>query len=713
MSVIEVAIGYARDPGKFRVQVVDSPVGHASADVDLDVEALLEGRAGFERALLLSSVPMRRKLSDEEKLIQDAGRSLFTALLGTGEVAGRYRSSVDRAADHDEQLRIVLRIDAPELAALPWEAMYDEATGGYVCRQHQLVRHVPLAAAAPPLTVKPPLRILGVISAPHGMHAMNAQAEREQLLRALAEPVKNGLVEVTWAPSATWADLHDQLLAGPWHVIHFVGHGEFDPDKDEGLLYLTREDGSADPVSASRFADLLRQARPMPRLIVLNSCRSASSSTGDLFSGTAAALARSGVAAVAAMQYSISDNAAVAFARGFYTALARGRGVDDAVSSGRVGILGTSDETLEWLTPALYLRGHETHLFTPDRVVVAAMHPTTATRVSAQVKSRSVQILEGMVGLLRKVAFSPDGSQLVTTGTDGTTLWDTATFAPMISFASSSSLAPGFTFSPDTVLFAVIEDGYLSVGDTSTCDLSPHFGIGSHYADFSPDGTLLASATNRGVEIWNPYTRLLLHEMQVDGGVRYVTFSPDGALLAMASDIGSVELWETEGERRFRWIVHESGTVPRVAFNRDGLALARSADAATAYLTNAETGVELRVLPGKRGAVNQLAFSPDDVMVVTVGQDMSVRLWDYDMESLALLLDHRIATGSEVAFSPGGSMVAMAARDNAIRIWEIGTGWCVDTFTGHEGAVRWVAFSPDGRRLASAGSDGTARIWEL
>lgn len=51
------------------------------------------------------------------------------------------------------------------------------------------------------------------------------------------------------------------------------------------------------------------------------------------------------------MQYSISDVAAVAFARGFYAALARGRGVDEAVSAGRIAILGTSGQTLEWITP--------------------------------------------------------------------------------------------------------------------------------------------------------------------------------------------------------------------------------------------------------------------------------------------------------------------------------------------------------------------------
>ena len=139
--------------------------------------------------------------------------------------------------------------------------------------------------------------------------------EQEQLARALARPVREGLAEVHWAPSATSADLQDLLLDGQWHVLHFIGHGDFDPGRDEGMLALTREDGRADLVAAHRMVDLLRQARPMPRLVVLNSCSGAAAGVSDLFSGTAAALVRGGVSAVAAMQYEISDDAAVAFAR--------------------------------------------------------------------------------------------------------------------------------------------------------------------------------------------------------------------------------------------------------------------------------------------------------------------------------------------------------------------------------------------------------------
>jgi len=169
MNVIEIAIGSARDPGKFRVQVVDSAVGYASAEVALDVDALLAERRLFERTLLPSGVSSRRNPTGEEELILAAGKVLFTALLGTGAVNGWYRAAAAFADERGERLRIVLRVDAAELATLPWEAMYNAETGGYVCREHQLVRHVPVAAAPPPLTVRSPLRILGVVSAPHDL----------------------------------------------------------------------------------------------------------------------------------------------------------------------------------------------------------------------------------------------------------------------------------------------------------------------------------------------------------------------------------------------------------------------------------------------------------------------------------------------------------------------------------------------------------------
>ena len=254
-------------PGMFRVQVVASPAGEASAEVGLDADSLLARRGLLQQAVLASAVPSRRVLPETEQPVRQVGEVLFAGLLGTGEVAGRSRASTAVAAMRGEGLRVVLRIDTPALAGLPWEAMYDQAAGGYVCQQDQLVRHVPVASVPVPLRVRPPLRILGVVSSPRGLPPLDVDKEQDQLTRALGRLASRGLAEVHWAPGATWADLQDVLLDGEWHVLHFIGHGDFDPDLDEGVLALVREDGRADLVAAHRLVDLLRQARPMPRLV--------------------------------------------------------------------------------------------------------------------------------------------------------------------------------------------------------------------------------------------------------------------------------------------------------------------------------------------------------------------------------------------------------------------------------------------------------------
>jgi hypothetical protein len=327
VSVFEVAISRAgTSDGTFRVEVVRSPVGEAVAVVELDVVGLTAWREPVQQALMLSSLQGRQVAPETEQVLRNVGRELFTTLLGTGEVAGRYRASTAVAREREQRLRVVARIDSPVLAGLPWEAMYDEALGGYVCRHDQVVRQVPVPSLPAPLRVDPPLRVLGVVSSPLGLTPLDASKEREQLERALGRPIRDGLIQLSWAPTATWPDLHAELMDGPWHVVHYIGHGDFDPDRDEGILALEHEsDGHVDPVAANRVVDLLGQADPMPRLVVLNSCLGAATGINDLFSGTAAALVRGGISAVAAMQYEISDTAAIAFARGFYTAIARGR----------------------------------------------------------------------------------------------------------------------------------------------------------------------------------------------------------------------------------------------------------------------------------------------------------------------------------------------------------------------------------------------------
>jgi hypothetical protein len=212
------------------------------------------------------------------------------------------------------------------------------------------------------------------------MPLLDVAGERARLEEALGEQVETGWIHLEWLLDASWQRLHEKFLEETWHVLHFIGHGSYDHTRDEGVLAFVGLDGRADFVNASSLADLLHEARQRPRLVVLNACLTGAESTDDLFSGTAAALVRSGINAVAAMQFAISDKAAIAFARGFYMSLAHGRDIDEAMRSGRIGILGVGRGTLEWVTPVLCVRGDDTRLF--DVKPNAAPVPPTGSSVS-------------------------------------------------------------------------------------------------------------------------------------------------------------------------------------------------------------------------------------------------------------------------------------------------------------------------------------------
>src|SRR2546423_1703969 len=63
------------------------------------------------------------------------------------------------------------------------------------------------------------------------------------------------------------------------------------------------------------------------------------------------------------MQFSISDESAVEFARSFYEAIADGVPVDGAVAEARKALSLASTRSIEWGTPVLYMRSPDGRIF--------------------------------------------------------------------------------------------------------------------------------------------------------------------------------------------------------------------------------------------------------------------------------------------------------------------------------------------------------------
>ncbi|GGX63767.1 hypothetical protein GCM10010324_05690 [Streptomyces hiroshimensis] len=475
--VLEVSGG----PGGQYTVAVSSPAGEGSLSVALDTDAIGARLADLQRAVLASSVTPRAAALGLERPVREVGERLFRTVFG-GHLRGLYLASRQRAGERDEALRVVLRIRAPELASLPWELLYDEDLGEYLCLHRPLVRYVDLPEPLAPLRSDPPLRVLGMTSLPRSRAPLDAESERAALAVALGPLTERGLVDLDWVPGRTADDLSRRLLRG-CHVLHFIGHGAYDPERHEGMITLADADGREHHLHASALASLLSVARPRPQLVILNSCQSGMGNAEDLFSSTAAVLVRT-VPAVVAMQFAVTDKAATRFAASFYQALAQGRTVDEAVRVGRIALVVDKDDSLEWATPVLYLRGGDARLFEMP---------------AAWADAGPAVPLPGPYG-----ADGPDGPD----SPDG----PSAALPPKPRAAPTAPAAPG----------AVITSRVLDTRQWV------------HALAFHPDGRRLATGSRNRVRVWDALTGNRIWEQPVGGWLSSVFaagFSPGGRRL--------------------------------------------------------------------------------------------------------------------------------------------------------------------------------------
>ena len=350
----------ARHAAGYRAEILSSPAGEARAD-DIPL-------AGF-----LAAPP-------SEGDLQTIGAQLFDAVF-QGEVLSCLRRSMDEAARDRKGLRLRLRLgDVPELANLPWELLYDRSRASFLAlsRETPLVRYLDLPEPARDLDAQPRLRVLAVIASPAGFPPLDAEREWADLKAALSDLEARGTVAVDRLTPPTVAALQSQLLRHEYHILHFLGHGDFDPSTSDSVLLLEGADGRAQAVSGQDFATLLRDHRSL-RLALLNACRGAITSGQDHYSGVAQKLVRGGVPAVIAMREAISDAAALALVRAFYGALASGAAVDAALAEARKALF-TGGHPGEWGTPVLYMRAADGDLWRKDP---GQARRRTAVRVGA------------------------------------------------------------------------------------------------------------------------------------------------------------------------------------------------------------------------------------------------------------------------------------------------------------------------------------------
>ena len=306
---------------------------------------------------LLSTDKQGRSTSTAD-LWRTHGKRLFEALF-RNRVAALYhhgRGETDR--DPGLGLRIVLAF-APEpdasaeLAALPWELLYDPDRRQYLAldRQAPVVRRFEVGFVAPPAARSEPFRVLLAAANPPSSARLQLDREIEHIERALA-PLPG--VETASLPQATASELRAALTPGRTAVVHFLGHGAASWDRDAFGLWLFAKVGGDNRVLGPDLGEVFRGVGL--RAAVLNACDTGVVPSGpghDPLDGAASALAAAGLPVVIGMQSRIEDRAAVAFSQTLYRELARGQPAEAAVVEGRLAL--KAEKLEDWWTPVLFV----------------------------------------------------------------------------------------------------------------------------------------------------------------------------------------------------------------------------------------------------------------------------------------------------------------------------------------------------------------------
>lgn len=245
---------------------------------------------------------------------------------------------------------------------------------------------------------------------------------------------------------------------------------------------------------------------------------------------------------------------------------------------------------------------------------------------------RLLATLAGHVRGAESVAFSPDGTRLLTTSREKVaTVWEPRTGRRLMASAAG------------------VRSDHSRVGAV--------FGLG---------GSRMAYQMP---ELFDVDTGEAVVRLAPQGQTTALAASRDGHLLAAGGAIGVVYVSDFTSGKRLAKLPGHADSVNVLDFSPDGSRIASGSLDGTIRLWDVHTGGELRAFHGHEGSLAALAFTPDGQRLVTGSTDGTIRIWQVEGGHELFSLPSRPQHPAAFALSPVGDLLVTDSNAGGIRVW--------------------------------------------